>query len=379
MPACGQLGSVLTRVTQYVTGTKTVITGSEAGRTKNDRERLARLLLGLAKNPNTYATVIIGGKRKSGHSEFQPEALAHEISKTGKAVEILTVEDSGGVERLVGDATDVARRLVHEASLVRREPVSIDKLCVGIKCGRSDATSGIAGNPSFGKAMDLLIASGGSCIFSETTELIGAEEDVAARCVNDEDAKRLLRMVLEVEEAVKRTGEDIRGINPLPENIAAGLSTIEEKSLGAAHKAGTSPIVGVLEYAAQPAKKGLHFMDGWQAAESLPMSLAAAGCQIVVSQLGGGGWSTHDSPVLSINAGVVAPVMSITGNPRTAVLAERNIDFSSGAVISGEATINQMGEALLAKIISIASGELTMGETVRYSDPLEPYFLGPVF
>jgi altronate dehydratase len=120
-------------------------------------------------------------------------------------------------------------------------------------------------------------------------------------------------------------------------------------------------------------------MDGWQAAESLPMSLAAAGCQIVVSQLGGGGFPTQDAPVLSINAGVVAPVMSITGNPRTAVQSVRNIDFSSGAVIAGEATINQMGGALFAKIISIASGELTMGETVRYSDPLEPYFLGPVF
>ena len=379
IPAGSQLGSVLTRVTQYVTGTKTVLTGTDAGRTKKDRERIRADSPGLAKNPNTYATIVLGEKKNHGYSELRPDTLAHEISKAGKPVEVLTVEDSDGIERLVGDTTDLARRFVHQASLVRREPVSLAHLSVGVKCGRSDATSGIAGNTCFGKAMDLLVAAGGSCIFSETSELIGAEDDVAARCVNEADAQRLLRMVLEVEERAKRTGEDIRAINPLPENIAAGLSTLEEKSLGAIRKAGTSPIVGVLEYATQPSEKGLHFMDGWHAAGSLPMSLASAGCQIVVSQLGGGDLPNHDAPVLAINAGVVAPVMSITGNPRTAVKAERNIDFSSGAVITRESTIDEMGEALFQKIISIASGELTKGETVRYSDPVEPYFLGPVF
>ena len=139
-----------------------------------------------------------------------------------------------------------------------------------MKCGLSDATSGIAGNPSFGKAVDLLIAAGGSSIFSETTELIGAEEDLAERCVDKADGQRLLQMVRDVEEAAKSTGEDILAINPLPSNIVAGLSTIEEKSLGAARKAGTTPIVGVLEYAAPLTKKGLHFMDGWNRPAHFP-------------------------------------------------------------------------------------------------------------
>jgi len=276
-------------------------------------------------------------------------------------------------------AATSASRDVHQAPLVRREPVSMDKLTIGVKCGLSDATSGIAGNPSFGKAADLLIAAGGSAIFSETVELIGAEQDIAARCANAADAKRLLEMVAEVELAAKRTGEDIRAINPLPSNIAAGLSTLEEKSLGAVRKAGTSPIVGVLEYATQPSRKGLHFMDGWQSSFSLPMSLAAAGCQISIYQLGGDDLPSNDPPMLATNTGVVAPLMMITGNPRTASKAKRSIDFSSGAIITGESTVEQMGEALYAKIISVASGELTKGETIRYSDPLEPYFLGPVF
>jgi len=379
VPAGRLLNIAATRVTEYVSGTKTVVTGGENGRHKKDRERLARIFVGLAKNPNTFATIVLGAKENFGYREVDPYALAHEIAKAGKPVEVLTVERSGGLKRLVEDGITLARHYVELGSCVRREPVPMDRLTIGVKCGLSDATSGIAGNPSFGKAADMLIAAGGSAIFSETVELIGAEQDVAARCVNPADAKRLLEMVAEVEESVKRTGEDIRAINPLPSNIAAGLSTLEEKSLGAVRKAGTSPIVGVLEYATQPTKKGLHFMDGWQSSFSLPMSLAAAGCQISIYQLGGDDLPSIDPPMLATNTGVVVPLMMITGNPRTAKKAEDSIDFSSGAVITGESTVNAMGEALFAKIISVASGEVTKGETIRYADLLEPYYLGPVF
>ncbi|MGA2962749.1 MAG: UxaA family hydrolase [Candidatus Korobacteraceae bacterium] len=331
LPAGRVLSIAATRVTDYVAGTKTAITGgAEVGRHKKDRERVARLLTGFAKNPNTYATIILGAKKGFGYQETEPYNLAHEIAKAGKPVEVLTVEQCGGLDRLVEEGIALARRYVHAASLVRREPVSADRLMIGVKCGESDATSGIAGNPSFGRAADLLIRDGGSVIFSETTELIGAEADMAERCADDADAKRLLEMVSEVEEAAKRTGEDIRGINPLPSNIAAGISTLEEKSLGAVRKAGTSKI-------------------------------------------------SNDPPMLATNNAVVAPLMIITGNPRTASKAKRSIDFSSGAIITGESSVEQMGEALYAKILSIASGEVTKGETIRYSDPLEPYYLGPVF
>ncbi|MHC1761239.1 MAG: UxaA family hydrolase [Negativicutes bacterium] len=379
IPAGRLLNIAASRVTQYVTGTKTVIIGGENGRHKKDRERIARLFTGLAKNPNTFSTIVLGAKKGFGYSELEPYTLAQEILKVGKPVEVLTVEEAGGIERLMESGINLARSYVHAASLVKREPVNINRLTIGVKCGLSDATSGIAGNPSFGKAADLLVTAGGSVIFSETAELIGAELDIAARCIHDADAKRLLQMVAEIEEAAKQTGEDIRAINPLPSNIAAGLSTLEEKSLGAVRKAGTSPIVSVLEYAARPTRQGLHFMDGWQSSFSLPMSLAAAGCQISIYQLGGDDLPSMDPPILATNTGVVAPLMMITGNPRTASKARNSIDFSSGAVITGNATVEVMGELLFDKIASIASGELTRGETIRYADPLEPYFLGPVF
>jgi altronate dehydratase large subunit len=277
IPSTRLVDIAATRITQYVEGTKTVITGGENGRHKRDRERLGRLYTGLARNANAYATIILGAKNNFGYAELQPHILAHEIAKSGKPVEVLTVEDSGGLERLVEDGIAMARSFVHDASLVKRERVSLDKLAIGVKCGLSDATSGISGNPSFGKASDLLISAGGTSIFSETVEVIGAEQDVAGRCVNKRDAERLLEMVREVEEAAKQTGEDIRTINPLPSNIEAGISTLEEKSLGAIQKVGTMPIQGVLEYATRPSGKGLYFMDGWMSSFSLPMSLAAAG------------------------------------------------------------------------------------------------------
>ena len=379
IPSSRLVDIAATRITQYVTGTKTIMTGGENGRHKRDRERLSRLYIGLARNANVYGTIVLGARRNFGYAELEPYAIAQEIAKSGKPVEVLTVEESGGLERLVEDGIALARRFVHGASMVKREWVTIDKLAIGVKCGLSDATSGISGNPSFGKAADLLIGAGGTAIFSETVEIIGAEQDVAERCVNQEDAKRLLEMVNEVEEAARATGEDIRTINPLPSNIEAGLSTIEEKSLGAIQKTGISPIQGVLEYAERPNKKGLHFMDGWMSSFSLPMSLAAAGCQLTIYQLGGEDLPSNDPPMLATNTGVVAPLMMITGNPRTASKAKRSIDFSSGSIITGESTIEAAGEALFQKIISVASGEFTKGETINYSDPLEPYFIGPVF
>lgn len=368
------------RICDYVFGTRAIVTTGEVSRHTKDRERLARIFTGLARNPNVYAVIILGAKNDgSGYKEFLATRLTEEIGKSQKPVSVLTVEESGGLERLVEDGIALARQYVHDASLIRREPVPLSALQIGVKCGFSDATSGISGNPAFGLAADKLIREGGTVLFSETTELIGAEQDVANRCVDPKDAARLLAMVEEIEEAAKRTGEDIRQINPIPANINAGISTLEEKSLGAIQKAGSMPIQGVLEYAQRPGKKGLHFMDGWASGYSLPVSLAAAGCQVTLYQLGGGDLPSNDPPVIATNTGVVAPLMFVTGNPRTAKKAPRSIDFSSGAVLTGEETLEEAGEKLFNKIVSIAGGELAKGETVNYMDPIEPYFLGPVF
>lgn len=379
IPSCRVANIAASRIGSYVTGTKTIVTTGEVGRHSRDRERLASIYRGLAKNPNVYATIVLGARDDFGYKEVLPEKIANGIKESGKPVTVLTIEECGGLERLIEEGIAKAREYVHDASLVKRQLVPISKLQIGVKCGWSDATSGISGNPAFGFAADKIIDEGGTVLFSETVELIGAEEDVVKRCINPQDGKRLLEMVQAVEDSAKQTGEDIRSINPIPSNIKAGISTIEEKSLGAVQKAGSRPINGVLEYAQRPEGNGLYFMDGWASAYSLPVSLAAAGCQITLYQLGGQDLPDNDPPMLAVNTGVIAPLMFVTGNPTTAKKAPRSIDFTSGGVITGEKTLEEVGEELFTKIISIASGELAKGETVAYMDPIEPYFLGPVF
>lgn len=379
VPSSRLVNIAAARIADHVPGTKAVVTTGENGRHSRDRERLARLFTGLGRNPNVHAVIVLGVKPGYGYRELDPDTLAAAVAGTGKPVDVLTVEAAGGLERTVEAGIDLARQRVREASRVRREPVPVGELSVGVKCGLSDATSGISGNPAFGRAADRLVGRGGTVIFSETVEIIGAEEELSRRCTDPRDAERLLRMAREAEAAARATGEDIRTINPLPSNIAAGLSTLEEKSLGAVEKAGSSPIAGVLEYATAPTRRGLHFMDGWQSSFSLPMSLAAAGCQLTVYQLGGEDLPSSDPPMLATNTGVVAPLMMITGNPRTAAKAARSVDFSSGGVITGGCTVQEAGDALFGYLAEVASGELTRGETVRWADVLEPYFLGPVF
>lgn len=379
IPSCRVVNIAAARISGYVEGTKAIITTGEVGRHSKDRQRLADLFIGLGQNPNVYGVIILGARKDFGYPELLPDKLAQAIQESQKPVSILNIEDCGGLERMVEEGIAQARIYVQDASKISREPVPLSKLQIGVKCGWSDATSGISGNPAFGLAADQLISEGGTVVFSETVELIGAEDEVASRCVHEEDKKRLLEMVYAVEEAAKSTGEDIRSINPIPSNIKAGISTLEEKSLGAIQKAGSMPIESVLEYAHRPHTPGLHFMDGWASAYSLPVSLAAAGCQITLYQLGGGDLPNNDPPMLATNTAIISPLMFVTGNPRTALKAPRSIDFSSGGIITGEKTLEQAGKELFQKILQIASGELAKGETLRYTDPIEPYFLGPVF
>ena len=375
IPSCRVCNIIANRIAAYAVGVRTVITTGEVCRHSRDRQRLSDIYVGLARNANVYATIILALKKDNGYPEVRAERLKARVDESGKPCVILYMDECGGQDRLVEEGIAQARQFVQEASRMCRQPVPISRLQIGVKCGWSDATSGISGNP----AADMLVDAGGTVLFSETTELIGAEELVAQRCVNPADGKRLLEMVAAVEAAAKATGEDIRTINPIPANIAAGITTLEEKSLGAVRKAGSRLITGVLEYCQRPSRPGLHFMDGWASAFSLPASLAAAGCVITLYQLGGGDLPQYDPPMLGTNTAVVAPLMYVTGNFRTAEKAKRSIDFSAGGILKGECTLEEAGEALLEKIISVASGEYAKGETINYQDQIEPYFLGPVF
>lgn len=378
LPATRVANYMAYRINSAVHGTAALITTGEYGRHKADREKLVRFLVGTARNPNVAGVLLIGIKKGYGYPEFQVDLLAQEIFKSQKPLFVLEAGNEGGLDVTIAKGIEIARSLVIEASRIGREKAPASKLCVGVKCGDSDATSGIAGNPSFGSAMDQLVNDGGTCIFSETVEVIGAEEILMKRAVNEKVAQDLMRIVLRAEEKAKSIGEDIRTINPIPENIAAGITTLEEKSLGAIAKTGTSPIQGILEYCQIPDGHGLYMMDAWMSSYSLLPSLAAAGAQILFYQLGGNELPLVDAPLSAINPSVISPLVTITGNPETYEKARHHIDFSTGDVLLGKERVDQAGQRIMERIISIASGEVTRGETVVFPvEPCEVYYEGP--
>lgn len=370
-------GLIADKICAFVPGTTTIaMAKSGGGMTSRDREAIARTLFGLGLNPNVAGVILHNGSPGAGYTELRPERLAAEITPSGKPLEIINVKTEGGTLEAIAKGIKIARKMVYEASKHRREPVNISELSLGVKCGASDPTSGMVGNPVVGYLFDRIVDAGGTAMFGETTEIIGAEDIVAARAISKEVAAQILGAVRFIEERALASGEDIRTMNPVPENIASGISSLEEKSLGAIYKAGHHPIQGVLKYAERPSLPGLYLVDNWMGPNSIFPGYAAAGAQLTIFQYGGGAAART---VLDPSPAVTSPLLWTTANPMTYTVAKESLDFYSGTVIEGVESIEEAGERLLRLVVDIASGTLTHGETVNYSDPIEVYGLDPLF
>lgn len=371
------IGVLASQVAKLVRGAKVFVPPNENGRDTPDRQTIARTIVGLAKNPNVGAVLIMGIKKNGGYAEFTREAMVDEIYATGKPVDSVFLEDCpGGSYQALGDALLKARQLARHASDVRREEVDFGRLHMAVKCGYSDATSGMAGNPTVGYLFDQLVQAGGTAMFAETTEVIGAEHIVAERFSDTGERDKFLAAVARVEEEAKSTGEDIRTINPIPANIQAGLTTLEEKSLGAIAKSGHMPLTSCLRYGEIPAKPGLHFMDAWMSSSMLFLGYAAAGSVLSIFQVGGG-WFPDRMMMPTASAGLVTPTLYMTGNPRTYAKTGLDMDFSAGEVISQREPIDEAGKRLVDCVRQVASGRLTMGETLNLDEQVEVYLRGP--
>jgi altronate dehydratase large subunit len=214
----------------------------------------------------------------------------------------------------------------------------------------------------------MLVELGGTSILSETTELIGAEHVLARRAVSEGVAKKLITLVRDCEERAKALGEDIRGGQPTPGNIAGGLTTIEEKSLGCIHKAGNAPVQDVLEYADIPVKKGLHVMDTpGQDIESVS-GMVAGGAQVIIFTTGRG--TPTGNPL--------APVIKITGNGKTFERMKDNIDINVAGVVAGTQTIKEAGQVIFDEIVQVANGKTTKAEQLGHIE-FSIYKIAPTF
>jgi len=372
-------GLIAAKICDFVAGTGTILVAQDTynDHTGRDREMIARTLTGLGSNPNVASVIVTGSSTSAQYPEFEFTHVGAEIARTGKRVEILDVAKEGGTLQALAQGIRLAREMVHEASQLRRQPFDLSRLTVAVKCGASDTTSGIAGNPVIGDLFDRIVEAGGTALFGENTEIIGAEHVLAKRAVNEEVSRQILEVAGEAEERARATGEDIRTINPIPANIAGGISTLEEKSLGAICKSGSAPIQGVLRYSERPEGKGLYFFDN-NPGMGIFTGYAASGAQLLLFQLGGGGLGGNEV-LLSSSPGMVAPLLWTTANPRTLAMADNSIDFYSGTVLEGEDTIEEAGEKLLQLVIETASGTFTKVETIKHVDPTQFYFKDPIF
>lgn len=321
-----------------------------------DYAQTVRTLIGFGKNPNVGAVLIVS----LGCEGIQAAPVEKEIAATGKAVESIIIQEQGGTLGALQAGVRAASRMVRELSSLPKVEFDISNLILGLECGGSDPTSGIAANPVLGVCSDLLIAEGGSSILSETTEMIGAEHLLAEKAVTPEIAEAFLNMVRRTEQRAIDMGNNLRGSQPTPGNIAGGITTIEEKSLGCIYKAGNVPLVGTLEYGEMiPAHpRGLYFMDTPGEDIDSITGMVAGGAQIIVFTSGRG--TPTGCPI--------APVIKLTGNNDTYRKMTDNIDFNAGRVITGEATIGELGRELFDNMIHVCNGQLTKAESLGHRE-----------
>ena len=330
-----------------------------------DLDRVTETLISLGKSPNVGAVLIVSlGCEGTDH-----ERMYKELKATGKPVEIIHIQELGGVSKAIQAGTDLARKLVIEISGLQRTEADMSEIVMAIKCGASDTTSGMASNCVIGYVADHLVDLGATVIFGETTEFLGGEHLLARRAVNKEVADKIYEIVNNMETRAKSVGCDMRRGQPTPGNIAGGLSSIEEKSLGAIVKSGTRPIQGVLEYPEHvTTQKGLWIKDTPGREPEILTGMAATGAQFMCFSTGRGAPQGFPS----------MPVIKICGNPNTYERMQNDMDLNAGLIITGEKTIEQVGEEAIAKLIRVLNGEMTKNEAIQYFSAIDIHCLGPV-
>lgn len=329
-----------------------------------DIKRVNDILIGLGRNPNLTSVLLVS----LGCESTAVEDVANTIREVGKRVETVVIQDIGGAARTIAEGVLLAQEMVMEASKGERVPCLVGDLVLGLKCGGSDTTSGLAPNPALGIASDLVVEAGGVSVLGEITEFIGAEHLLAQHARDMQIAQKIIDLVKRMEDRAKSMGVDIRGGQPTAGNIKGGLTTIEEKSLGAIVKAGSASIQAVCEYGVVPQGKGLVVMDSPGREPEILTGLASAGCNVVTFTTGLG--SPQGFPFV--------PVIKITGNEVTWNKMRDHMDINVSSVIEGTETLREAGRRIFQEILEVASGKRTKAEIAGYTKAMDIYTVGPV-
>lgn len=321
-----------------------------------DEQLTMDTLAGYAANPNVYATLIISLGCEGCQNDYVAEAIK---KRTNKPLRQLVIQKEGGAIKTIENGIRMAREFVEEASRLKRESFPVSELILGTNCGGSDPSSGLGANPLLGEVSDKLVELGGTSVLCETTEFIGAEHLLAKRGRDAQVQQQILDIVKKWEDYIRMFGEEVRNGNPSPGNIAGGLTTLEEKSLGCIHKGGHSPINKVYDYAKQmETGQGLVVMDTPGNDASSVSALIAGGCQLVVFTTGLG----------TPTGNAVAPVYRMTANKHTYETMGDHMDFDASASIYGPESMEVLRDRLFKDLLEVCDGKKVKAEILGFNE-----------
>jgi altronate hydrolase len=325
-----------------------------------------RMMDRLCTHPNVGAVLLLS----LGCESFNKFSLSRTVAASGRPVATLTIQENGGTLSTISDGIDWVGRQLEELDRVPRVTMDPSELIVGTICGGSDGTSGMTGNPAAGLAFDKLVDAGAACIFEETGELIGCEEIMANRAVTPELGDELRASVAKAARYYATLGYG----SFAPGNADGGLSTIEEKSMGAYAKSGSSPISGLIKPGDIPPRGGLYLMDVVPDGDvrfGFPnisdnaeiVELIASGCHLTLFVTGRG----------SVSGSAIAPVIKICANPETYRRLSGDMDIDAGRILEGRATLPEVGDEIFDLILSVANGQPTKSEQLGHREFILTY------
>jgi altronate dehydratase large subunit len=320
-----------------------------------------RMMNALCTHANVGAVLLVS----LGCESFKSRQLGQNILRSGRLVHTITIQQSGGTLASIGEGGKWVEQAVRQLEGTPRAEIRVSELSVGTVCGGSDATSGMTANPAVGRAFDRLVEQGGTAIFEETGEMIGLENIISGRAVTKELAAELKNAVEKAARYYTAMGHG----SFAPGNADGGLSTLEEKSIGAYCKGGNSPISGLIKPGDRPPHGGLYLLDvvpdggprfGFPNINDNAeiAEIIACGAHLILFTTGRG----------SVVGSAISPVIKICANPKTYERMKGDMDINAGEILTGESSIERVGDAIFEKVIAVGNGEATCSELLGHQE-----------